>query len=265
MNDANSFISDHIRQKIVQNLMTIEDDFDVNILLAIESGSRAWGFPSLDSDYDVRFIYNRPIQQYLTVFEDKDVIEVPIDDSLDISGWGLRKTLGLIVKSNAVVLEWLSSPIQYHRATATHQKLYDLARSSADLTKLAYHHDHLARPKYEEVCNSDDKVRLKTYFYALRSILSLDWIRRFQEPPPMDLPALMVGLDLPSSLRDPILDLKAIKAAADETKTSKRVFAIDQYIEKHLESKVKRHFIEDRETVTKQANDLFAASLLRPS
>lgn len=80
-----------IKQTILEELKRIEREEGVRILYACESGSRAWGFPSRDSDYDVRFLYIRPVEWYLSIFDKRDVIERPISDRLDINGWDLKK------------------------------------------------------------------------------------------------------------------------------------------------------------------------------
>ena len=114
---------------ILSELNRIEQDYHVQILFACESGSRAWGFPSSDSDYDVRFVYIRPTDWYLAIDVERkrDVIELPIDDSLDISGWDLRKALQLYYKSNPPLLEWLGSPIIYQEKYTVAQQLRNLA------------------------------------------------------------------------------------------------------------------------------------------
>ncbi len=105
---------EQMKQKIIDQLSSIEKEYSVTIILACESGSRAWGFPSSDSDFDVRFIYVNKKDWYLSIADKRDFIEIPIDDALDINGWELRKSLQLMRKSNSPLLEWLSSPIQYH-------------------------------------------------------------------------------------------------------------------------------------------------------
>jgi len=97
--EFNPSISVVMRETIMKELRTIEVDGNLRILFAIESGSRAWGFPSPDSDYDVRFIYARPIDWYLTIAPGRDVHELPIDDVLDINGWDIKKALGLLLKT----------------------------------------------------------------------------------------------------------------------------------------------------------------------
>lgn len=67
---------------IEQKLKEIEEEENVKIILAVESGSRAWGFASPDSDYDVRFIYVRETKEYLKLNEIRDVIEWQLDGRL---------------------------------------------------------------------------------------------------------------------------------------------------------------------------------------
>ena len=102
-----------MRKKIQTQLRRIEEEENIKILLAVESGSRAWGFASPDSDYDVRFIYIRRMEDYLKLEKVRDVIELPMDDVLDMNGWDLQKTLRLLYKSNPTLFEWFSSPIVY--------------------------------------------------------------------------------------------------------------------------------------------------------
>lgn len=80
-----------MRKKIQTQLRRIEEEENIKILLAVESGSRAWGFASPDSDYDVRFIYIRRMEDYLKLEKVRDVIELPMDDVLDMNGWDLQK------------------------------------------------------------------------------------------------------------------------------------------------------------------------------
>ena len=98
------------KQTIVKRLRQIEKEENVRILYACESGSRCWGFASEDSDYDIRFVYVRRMEDYLRVFSQRDVIEMPVDDLWDLNGWDLQKALQLLHKSNSALIEWLQSP-----------------------------------------------------------------------------------------------------------------------------------------------------------
>ena len=108
-------IPDNVRAEILTRMHNAEKEHGVRILLAVESGSRAWGFESPNSDFDARFIYVHPRDWYLSVGleEQRDVIEYPIVDDIDLNGWDLRKALRLFWKSNPAFVEWIQSPIVY--------------------------------------------------------------------------------------------------------------------------------------------------------
>jgi len=160
-----------MRKRIVRQLENIESDKDVQILYACESGSRAWGFASKDSDFDVRFIYLHPINWYLSISDKRDVIERNIDDCLDISGWEFRKALQLFRKSNPVLLEWLQSPIVYMEKYIAANKLRNLMSVYFSPKSCLYHYLHMARGNYREFLGGD-QVWLKKYFYVLRPVLA---------------------------------------------------------------------------------------------
>ena len=155
-------------------LVGVERAEGVRVLLAVESGSQAWGFASRDSDYDVRFVYLRPLADYLSVAPGRDVVEQPVEELLDLSGWDVRKALGLLARSNAVALEWLASPVVYRHDPAAVELLSAVARAAAHPPVLAYHYDRLARHAWQA---GTGEVRLKSYFYALRPALALRWLR----------------------------------------------------------------------------------------
>ncbi len=259
---ADPFIDDAVRQRIMAELDTIEREQGIRILFAVESGSRAWRFPSRDSNYDVRFVYLQPAESYLTVTPRRDVIELPIDDLLDIGGWDLRKALQLLVRSNAVLLEWLTSPVRYRDGGAEPARLLELARTTADLTALAYHYEHLARHGFAEIETSGDSIRHKTYCYALRSALTLMWLRDREEPAPMDLPSLLAGLNISEAVREAVATLVARKAPATEDDTGARLPPLDALIISILAAPAVRKVSVNRMEVVAQADALFASIVL---
>jgi len=125
-------------------LAQIKNEHSVEILYAIESGSRAWGFESQDSDYDVRFIYRHPKNWYLNILPKRDVIEYPIIDLFDYSGWDLRKSLFLMNKSNPVLFEWLASPIVYIKKEKEYSLLKDASEKYFSPISSIYHYLHMA-------------------------------------------------------------------------------------------------------------------------
>lgn len=219
-----------MRRRVQAELDRMEMENGITILFAIESGSRSWGFPSRDSDYDVRFVYLRPVADYLSVNSRRDVIERPIDPVLDIGGWDLRKALQLSLRSNAALLEWLSSPISYRPEAASVGTIRRLVRSAADPNALATHYLHLGRRSLEKMQEDGEAVRPKDYCYALRAACCLEWLLRFQQPPPMDMPSLLSGLALEKDVAGCIRDLIARKAEGGEQDRQARAPMLDHFL-----------------------------------
>jgi predicted nucleotidyltransferase len=190
--NATHNIAPTVFNEVTEYLKKIEKEHNVIILQAIESGSRAWGFPSPDSDYDVRFIYANPSDWYLQLFEEKDVIEIPISDELDIGGWDLRKALKLANKGNAVIQEWMISPIVYKQSDH-YSRLYNLLSKAFNPTTAYYHYRSMAKKAYLELADSETK-KLKRFFYFARATLSAKWIFTHQTMPSIEFAALFNNL-----------------------------------------------------------------------
>ena len=173
-----------MRDKIQTTIAQLEQSKHIRVLYACESGSRAWGIPSPDSDYDVRFIYVHQLNWYLSLCNHKDTITVKDEESdLDMTGWDLRKTLQLMKKSNAAPLEWMQSPIVYHEAPGFLRRFQRVADTCISPNALNYHYLSMAR-KFYDSCAGDKPVKLKTWFYALRTALNARWIVENEEMPP---------------------------------------------------------------------------------
>jgi len=220
-----------VRQQIIEELRKIEQEENVQILYACESGSRAWGFPSKDSDYDVRFIYVRPVDWYLSIFEKRDVIERPISDMLDINGWDLRKALNLFRKSNPPLLEWLQSPIVYTENHTIVEQIRHLSPFTFSPKSCMYHYLHMAKGNYREYLQGD-LVRIKKYFYVLRPILACEWIDKHSTMPPIEFEQL-VDAFVPrgSELKAAIDGLLVRKKAGDEMDYEPRINPINEFLE----------------------------------
>lgn len=227
------------RERIRHTLAQIERRYEVQILLACESGSRAWGFASPDSDYDVRFIYVHRLPWYLTVQSGRDVIELPIDDVLDVSGWDLRKTLGLLQASNPTLHEWLRSPILYQCDTAAHVQLATLAQTHFSPERAWHHYISMARNNYRAYLRGD-QVRLKKYLYALRPLLAARWVAQRGTAPPMafsELVSTQLDAHDDTVLRADIQRLLEWKMQASEAAHSAPWPALSAFIESELERK----------------------------
>jgi uncharacterized protein len=227
-------IPDAARARVMADLARIERDESVRILFAVESGSRAWGFPSPDSDFDARFVYVRKPDWYLSLEPGRDVIELPIDGDFDVNGWDIRKALLLIMKPNPVLIEWLQSPIRYLWDETLCARLRDFAGRTAYARACLHHYLHLGERLWSEFVEGRSEVNLKKYLYILRPSLCLQWIREERGMPPMSLPELMQGLDLAEDFRAQVADLLARKAKSSEVGNGPRVAALDDYIGREL-------------------------------
>lgn len=227
-----------MREEILKRLKQLEIDNSVKILYACESGSRAWGFESKDSDWDVRFIYVRLMDWYLSVdLEHKrDVIELPITDDLDINGWDIRKALKLFKRSNPPLLEWLQSPIVYINNTNLVKDLTELLPDYYSPKACMYHYIHMARGNFREYLQSST-VWLKKYLYMLRPLLSVQWIEKGLGVVPIEFQKLIEARVPTGPLRDAIDDLIARKRAGEELGRGPHIPMLSNFIE----SEMKRH------------------------
>ena len=216
---------------IQEKLNEIERRENCRILLAVESGSRAWGFASPDSDYDVRFIYVRPLESYLKLERVRDVIELPINDELDINGWDVDKALRLLRKSNPTVFEWFSSPIVY-KTTDFAERFRSLMKRYFSSKSGLWHYLHMAESNYREYLRGD-MVKAKKYFYVLRPILACRWILEKGTPPPMLFSELMES-QLPDYLNETVRNLLDLKVHSPEVKTILRIDVLNGYLDKSI-------------------------------
>jgi predicted nucleotidyltransferase len=241
MTEPRTFYNAPRGQEIVSRLHAIEQSHNVRVLFAIESGSRAWGFASPNSDWDVRFLYVHSEDWYLSVHEQRDVIELPIDGDLDINGWDLRKALRLLLKGNPVLFEWLHSPILYleGRSPMTGIPVMDQFRGAAmplfNPTAAVYHYWHMAKGNFREYLQGDT-VRLKKYFYVLRPVLACQWVLRGLGQPPMGFGELVNELVPQGALLEEIHELLRLKSAAEEMALGPARPAIHHFLEESLVS-----------------------------
>jgi len=224
-----------MHQTILKELAQIESANAVKILYACESGSRAWGFPSKDSDYDVRFIYVHPQDWYLSIeVENKrDVIERPISDLLDISGWDIRKALQLFRKSNPPLLEWLGSPIIYSEPYSTAQQMRDLAEKIYNPIPCSYHYLRMAQNNHREYMKGE-MVKHKKYFYILRPLLAIKWLEQDLGVVPTEFQILVDKLITSLSLKNKINNLIERKKEGAELDLGPRIPEISDFISQEI-------------------------------
>lgn len=220
-----------VRAAILDALAALEAEERIAVLFAVESGSRAWGFPSPDSDWDVRFVYARPTRWHLTLRPGRDVLERPLADDIDLSGWDTRKALGLLLGGNCALREWLRSPILHRGNPEFLNAFRDLARLVPARRAARHHYLALARRIWHRHLEGRTEVNLKKYLYAVRPSLALRWLRENEEgEPPMDMPGLLAGVALPDAPRSALAGLLARKAVESELGHGARVPDLDALI-----------------------------------
>ncbi len=219
---------------ISRKLLDIESAENVRIIYACESGSRAWGFASPDSDYDVRFIYVRSQQDYLRLDEVRDVIEWQLDDELDINGWDLKKALKLIHAGNQNVFEWANSPIVY-RTTDEWEGLKASLNLYFNPQKAVYHYLSMAKHKgYRYVFGEGDLISQKKYLYVSRAILAAKRILADKTPPSIEFGSLLAFCDDPV-VKAELQKIVETKMTAPESVTGSRIPALDAWLDRNIE------------------------------
>lgn len=219
-----------MRTEIIQGLWTLAQEEQVTTMLAVESGSRAWGVQSPDSDYDVRFIYRHKPEWYMDLHEQRDVIEhMTSDGVLDFAGWDLRKALRLAYKSNPSLLEWLSADTVY----SVSKEIVGLREimKTFSARALMYHYVGLAYRQRNQYWLENRHVKLKKYFYALRPLMAVQFMHDHGYAiPPLRFNTLRAASSFSSEIDAELDDLLARKAATMETGAG-RYPALDIYID----------------------------------
>jgi predicted nucleotidyltransferase len=222
-----------MQETIKDLLKSIGDTYKVRVLLAVESGSRAWGFPSTDSDYDVRFLYVNEPEWYLSLHEERDVIEYTSDDDLlDLNGWDLRKAFRLLLKGNAAVYEWLQSPVIYAADEDFIKRTWEVAPAYFPLKAGLHHYLGVVKGVLDEL--TAPQVKVKRCFYGLRAALAARWIIEKCSVPPMTFDSLKDPLHQAPELFSFIESLRQEKAL----KTESFIIAQPQMLKCFLEETV---------------------------
>lgn len=222
-----------MRKRILKCLKEIEEKENVKIIFAAESGSRAWGFESEDSDYDVRFVYVRPKSEYLKLNKNRDVIEYILNEELDINGWDLDKTLKLLFSSNPTLFEWINSPIIYY-STSFLEEIKDVSKDYFSMRSESSHYLHMAISNYDKYIRNKEKIIVKKYFYVLRPILAARWVLKHKSVPPILFSTLVNNL-LKEELKPTITYLLDMKTKSSEKKIIDPIESLNEYIEQQIQ------------------------------
>ncbi|WP_346893634.1 nucleotidyltransferase domain-containing protein [uncultured Roseibium sp.] len=214
-------MDDTIVAEIRSRLKSLEAQERITIPLAIESGSRAWGFPSPDSDYDCRFVYVRPLAETFTLFPRRDVIEEPLTEIFDINGWELSKALRLMLAGNAVIVEWLRSTFAYQENGEFREAALQLAEKVCDRRLIGKHYYHLAQNQMKRFITPGEPVALKKVLYVLRPLMAILWLEANPDAAvaPMDFHELRASADVPEHVSEKMDELLRLKAQTGEIGT----------------------------------------------
>jgi uncharacterized protein len=204
------------------------DDLPVRVLYAVESGSRAWGFASPDSDYDVRFLYVHPRSAYLSIERPPETLDRMLPGDIDLAGWDLRKALGLLRKSNPSLLEWLRTPLVYAETEGFRAELDALADAAFSPAAGFHHYRSMAETNARDWLQGD-LVRPKKYLYVLRAVLAARWIESGRGRPPVEFDHLRPVL--PASVNEAVDLLLAEKRRGFETDAAPRRAALHDWLE----------------------------------
>lgn len=249
-------------KRINDKLAILEKDQHIKILYAVESGSRAWGFESKDSDWDVRFLYIHRPEWYLSIDNKRDNMDFMYPDGLDLAGWELQKTLKLFRKSNPSLLEWLRSPMVYLEQYSTAEKLRRLTENYLNHKACLYHYLHMAEGNYREYLQGD-MVNVKKYFYVLRPVLACKWIEQRRTAVPMEFEKLVETMVDDQELTIEISRLLKRKKNGEELDTEQKIPVINDFLDKEIEyfNNELKEFSSKRIPGTAKLNQLFRDTL----
>jgi len=222
-----------MKEQIKKELLRLEHLHDIKILYACESGSRAWGFASTDSDWDVRYIYVHRLDWYLKIDEKKDSQEEILPNDIDLAGWELKKALRLFRKSNPPMLEWLRSPIVYLDQFSTADKLRALMKDYFNPKSCLHHYLHMAEGNYQAYLLKEI-VRIKKYFYVLRPILACDWILQTNTMAPVEFDKLLESQVKEQNVKTEIQKLLTRKMAGEELNEEPKIEILNDFLDRKI-------------------------------
>jgi uncharacterized protein len=257
-------------EHILNVLQQIEKEYDVKILHACESGSRAWGFPSDNSDYDVRFIYVHKKEWYLSIDQRRDVLEVPkhdklstqVENLLDLNGWELSKALRLFRKSNPPLLEWLHSNIVYYHASSAINKMKEVESQIFSPIASIHHYLKMAKGNYKDYLNRGE-VKIKKYFNIFRPLFAAKWIEKHHAFPPIKFTQLVEDILPTSEMRTVLGEIIKLKKAGEVLDPNPKTELINHFVEgeiEHLEQYV-REISVNKSDPTERLNQLFRETI----
>lgn len=226
-----------MKDEIKRMLRNIQFDYGVEILHACESGSRVWGFASENSDYDVRFLYVRTEDWYMSINVEKqgDVIERTLrHNTIDAVGWDVRKALGLMRKSNPALFEWIHSP-QVYKSTMWYLSLKSASRAYYNPVASFYHYRSMAENNYRRYIKGKEEVKRKKYLYVVRPLLVVRRVLEGQGPGVFNINELIKEAEIDDAVGRQMKNLVLAKREGDELGEGAAVPILNEWIEYTLE------------------------------
>jgi len=233
-----------MKQKIKQICENIEKEHKIKILFAVENGSRAWEMSSKDSDYDVRFVFVRPIEDYIVINKPKEVIQIAFDKDLnkcnskgsliDMSGFDIFKYVKLLSDSNPTTIEWITSNVVYYGKQNEVFRKFALKNFSS--LSLYCHYKSLCRNNYLKYLKKGNEVTYKRYLYAFRGLVNAKWVAHKKSVP---LISFLETLKRSKSFIDKEIIEKLskiikLKLRGGEKDKIRNIVKLDEYIEDFL-------------------------------
>jgi predicted nucleotidyltransferase len=142
------------------------------LLFATVSGAHLYGFPSPDSDYDLRGVHVLPLEEVVGLKPGQETVEkAGVHDGLEIDlvTHDARKFFGLMLKKNGYVLEQVFSPLVVH-TTPAHAELKEIARWC--LTRHHAHHYLGFSETQWRLFQKEDPPHVKPLLYVYRVLLT---------------------------------------------------------------------------------------------
>lgn len=248
-----------MKNRILNKLRETEEKHGVEILFAVESGSRAWGFASPDSDYDIRFVYKRKTEHYLSLWEKKDTIQFMTEDDIDGVGWDIKKATMLMAKSNASFLGWLFSPIVYVENENYLIEMRTLAKANFNPVS-GFYHFHSMNRGFNELLESGE-FTIKQFFYAMRTALCANWIQKKGEIAPVIFTELFSLIDENSAnMLKALMTKKSETAEAGSVSIPESILTLAKHIVEENENK--NHSVISRKSDPEAFDQFFIKTII---
>lgn len=235
-----------MKEKIRNICKDLEKEKDIKILFAVENGSRAWRMNSKDSDYDVRFVFVRPLKDYIQINPAKDVINTAFDKEgnpcpakgalIDISGFDIFKYTKLLSSSNPTTIEWLMSDIVYYGKQ--NEVFKSFAENNFNEISLYFHYKSLCKNNYEKYLKSGNLVTYKKYLYAYRGLINARWVEYKHSVPPIIFNKALDGMKdvIPKDIIEKLDNIIYLKSQGKEKDIIQNIVEMDAYIEDFLKT-----------------------------